>query len=167
MICKNCQKEIKDTAKFCNFCGESQVVIQNAAYSNKRFFNLLLDSLILRFLVAYPAGYALGVILLVCGVQPGLLKDQTVINILTILIYVTYYSVFEYFFGKTPAKFITRTKVVTLDGDKPSFSHILKRSLIRLIPIEWISFFGHYPIGWHDKWSGTQVVDSNTNRKAR
>lgn len=28
MICKNCQKEIKDNAKFCNFCGEKVIHIE-------------------------------------------------------------------------------------------------------------------------------------------
>jgi len=26
MICKNCQKEIKDSAKFCNLCGSKQIL---------------------------------------------------------------------------------------------------------------------------------------------
>ena len=70
-----------------------------------------------------------------------------------------YWILSEYFFGKTPAKFLTKTKVVTKFGTKPSFWTIVGRTLCRLIPFEAFSFLGSRPVGWHDSISGTLVVN--------
>ena len=64
-------------------------------------------------------------------------------------LFVLYHLVFEYFFQKTPAKFITKTSVVDKDGGKPSFKALLIRSLSRLIPFEAVSFLVA-DRGWHD-----------------
>lgn len=69
-----------------------------------------------------------------------------------------YWVLFEYFLGKTPAKFLTKTKVVTQDGQKPSFLNILGRTLCRFIPFEPFSFLGSKAVGWHDSISKTRVV---------
>lgn len=69
-----------------------------------------------------------------------------------------YWVLFEYFLGKTPAKFLTRTKVVTRDGRRPSFLAILGRTFCRLIPFEQFSFLGSRAVGWHDSLSQTRVV---------
>ncbi len=68
-----------------------------------------------------------------------------------------YYLLFEGFFGASPAKFISGTRVV---GEKslqtPGFGKILGRTFSRRIPLEALSFFGER--GWHDSISGTVVV---------
>lgn len=69
-----------------------------------------------------------------------------------------YWAFFEYYVGKTPAKFITKTKVVTKYGKKPTFLNIVGRTLCRLIPFDAFSYLGTKPIGWHDSISGTRVV---------
>jgi uncharacterized RDD family membrane protein YckC/type II secretory pathway pseudopilin PulG len=80
----------------------------------------------------------------------------------SLVIYIAYYAICEALWQKTPAKFITQTKVVMRDGSKPPFLNILGRSFSRIIPFEAFSFlFGAYPIGWHDRFSGTIVVPSN------
>ncbi|MDX9964264.1 RDD family protein [Desulfobacter postgatei] len=76
---------------------------------------------------------------------------------------ILYYFLFEWIFGLTPGKFITRTKVITTNGNKPNFSQILGRTLTRLVPLEMLSFMGKDPLGWHDKWSNTLVVRSGYN----
>jgi len=63
-----------------------------------------------------------------------------------------YYFVFEAVFQRTPAKLITNTKVVMLDGSKPSGGTIAKRTLIR-IHVPFAPFFF-----WHGRWSKTEVV---------
>jgi len=73
---------------------------------------------------------------------------------------VLYYVFFEWLFGRTPGKFITRTKVITKYGTKPNFAQIIGRTLTRLIPFEALSFLGAYYSGWHDTWSNTLVVPS-------
>jgi len=70
----------------------------------------------------------------------------------------TYLPFFEYVFNKTPGKWLTRTRVVRVDGGRPRFMQILGRTLARYVPFEPFSFFGSSHSGWHDTWSGTRVV---------
>ena len=71
-------------------------------------------------------------------------------------LYFLYHFLFEYFFSRTPGKFITNTKVVDEDGNKPSIKILLIRNLCRLIPLDNLSFL--IGDGWHDEFSGTEVV---------
>jgi hypothetical protein len=66
-----------------------------------------------------------------------------------------FYLVFEGIFGTTPAKMVTNTLVVNEEGKKAKFSNILKRTIIRFIPLESLSFITY---GWHDSWSETNVL---------
>lgn len=76
----------------------------------------------------------------------------------TILIIPAYYMLMEAAFGKSVGKFITKTKVVTTDHQKPSFGMIAKRSLLRIIPFVIFIRPEGSPIFFHDKHSGTVVV---------
>ena len=70
---------------------------------------------------------------------------------------VLYYLFFEYFFRKTPAKWLTYSHVVTNKAGKPSFLAILIRSVSRLILID--SFFIPFlDKTLHDYLSKTEVV---------
>jgi len=60
-------------------------------------------------------------------------------------------------FQKTVAKFITKTKVVRLDGSKPNDSEIIARTICRLIPFDGISYL-FVKNGLHDYLSKTKVV---------
>jgi uncharacterized RDD family membrane protein YckC len=73
-----------------------------------------------------------------------------------------YYWIFEAALGKTPGKIVTRTRVMTPEGQRPSPRAILIRSLARFIPFEWVSFLNRNPVGWHDSLSGTMVVEDRT-----
>lgn len=74
------------------------------------------------------------------------------------LSYVGYYFLFEFFLGKTPGKYLTRTRVVTHKGGKPGIRKILIRSVARLVPYDYFSFiFGQ---GLHDSISGTVVISA-------
>jgi ABC-type lipoprotein export system ATPase subunit len=73
-----------------------------------------------------------------------------------------YYVLFEGIFGRTIGKMITGTKVIVKDTRfKPSFLSIIIRSLSRVIPFEFLTFFSRHPAGWHDTFSNTLVVKSN------
>ncbi len=72
--------------------------------------------------------------------------------------FIIYYVVFEFFYERTPAKMITRTKVVNLKGTKASLSEILGRTFCRFIPFEVFSFLSIDAIGWHDSFSSTRIV---------
>lgn len=79
--------------------------------------------------------------------------------VIGIVFWLAYYIFFETLFQKTPGKFVSRSRVVTATGVRPSFVVILLRTLCRMIPLESISFLSWYPVGWHDKLSGTVVID--------
>ena len=76
------------------------------------------------------------------------------------LIFFFYYIILEYTTGRTIAKFVTGTRVVTENGESPSLGQVIGRSFARYIPFEPFSFFGNkgYPIGWHDSLPKTRVI---------
>lgn len=121
----------------------------------RRFLNLILD-----YIGVYIFALVLGSLLGITGLY--LILEIEVMSewFLGIIIAALYYIIFESIWSKTPAKFITRTKVITEYGEKPSFKTILIRTLIRFIPFEAFSFLSpERPRGWHDRWSKTIVVD--------
>jgi uncharacterized RDD family membrane protein YckC len=88
-------------------------------------------------------------------------ETDAMISFIIICVFFLYYLIFEYFLQKTPAKFITRTKVVSLDGSKPSMGTIALRTLCRLVPFDVISSIGtpkDERTWWHDRWVNTRVV---------
>ncbi|OJX50136.1 MAG: hypothetical protein BGO88_05460 [Flavobacterium sp. 38-13] len=78
-----------------------------------------------------------------------------------------YYNIFEIFFSRTIGKFITKTVVVNINGEKPDTQEILVRSLCRLIPFETFSFLGAPNKGWHDSISKTYVVNKELLEKKK
>ncbi len=128
----------------------------------KRFANYLLDGVfffiiaitvwifLARIVVSYAPEYAW------IFEQEDNFRDNLIGFVLTML----YYSLFEGLTGRTPAKFITGTKVVDENGEKPGLYAVLIRSISRLVPLEVISIFlsGDKTM-WHDSWSKTFVVD--------
>ncbi|MVM37941.1 hypothetical protein GO730_10615 [Spirosoma sp. HMF3257] len=68
-----------------------------------------------------------------------------------------YYILTELLFQRTLGKVLTKTKVVSLTGDKPSLLQIIFRTLSRSIPFEYLSYFVTVE-GLHDKLSKTRVV---------
>jgi uncharacterized RDD family membrane protein YckC len=82
-----------------------------------------------------------------------------------LLVQFVYYAGFETLFGKTPAKWLTRTRVITNAGNRPTFGHVFKRTLVRFVPFEALSFLGRGR-GWHDRWSRTRVVLERRDEEA-
>ena len=74
------------------------------------------------------------------------------------ILFVMYYIIFEYAFSQTPGKFITGTKVIDENGNKPDFKTLVVRNICRLIPFEAISFLVS-DTGWHDSISKTYVIN--------
>ena len=61
--------------------------------------------------------------------------------------------------GKTIGKMITGTRAVYEDGTRLRVGGALMRSVVRLIPLEFLSGLGAecYPL--HDRWTKTNVID--------
>ena len=74
--------------------------------------------------------------------------------------FIGYYSIMEIKFQKTVGKFVTKTRVIKLNGEKPKNSDIISRTFCRLIPFDRISFIFFY-YGIHDMLSKTKVVKDN------
>jgi len=122
--------------------------------SDRRLINLFVDYfcyIMFSLLIGFSAG-------MIGGEAAMKLLDSIPNLLLGIIIISVYFVMFEATIGRTPAKYLTGTKVVTLDGRKPGFGQILIRTLCRFIPFEQFSFLGKNPRGWHDKISKTMVV---------
>ena len=76
---------------------------------------------------------------------------------LGLILFITYYSTLEYFFGRTLGKFLTGAKVVTINGQEITFKMALIRSLSRLIPVDPF-YFLFSKNGLHDRLSRTIVI---------
>jgi len=69
-----------------------------------------------------------------------------------------YYTFFEAIFARTPGKWISFSKVVDKQGNRPSFPKILLRSITRLIIID-MFFIPFLDKTLHDFFSNTEVVE--------
>jgi uncharacterized RDD family membrane protein YckC len=114
------------------------------ASQGQRFIHLIVDYIAFVVLAA-----VCGVVGAAIGVPMGPLIAYPLI--------ISFYLFFEGVFSATPGKMLTRTRVVSLDGSKPSFGQILGRTLSRFVPFEAFSFLGSGS-GWHDRWPKTRVV---------
>jgi uncharacterized RDD family membrane protein YckC len=126
------------------------------ASQGKRFVNMLIDSVasrVLTFAFALFGAREFG---------------STLAGLLSILFILCYYLFLELAFQATLGKLVTGTRVVALGGGRPTFMQILGRTLSRFVPFEPFSFFsGKHPVGWHDRWSNTRVVDKYTLNRLR
>lgn len=162
MYCKHCGEKIKEDSSFCEHCGQklgnTEDMIEEkqkpkaVASTTKRLLNFFLDW---GFMCLFA--FVVGLFAELFGLWSIL--ENWGDTVFGIMIMATYYITFEGIFNKSVAKFITRTKVVRMDGSKPSFGTILLRTVCRFIPFEILSFFGSNPIGWHDRLSGTIVIN--------
>ncbi len=113
-----------------------------------RFGNYIIDSIFIRLLI-----------IIIDGI---LIWNFNLIDIelyfINFVVFFFYYFLFEGSYGRTLGKLITGTKVIDENGQIPSASAILIRTLSRLIPFEAFSFLGSKPLGWHDRFSKTYVV---------
>jgi len=140
-----------------------QIVDRNRASKWKRFANFIVDRLIFN-LIILSIGFA--------GAFIDRITDQYYFteifleyseigrlwDIITSLLYFVYMLVMEYFTkGRTLAKYITGTKVITIDAESPTFKEYFIRNISRIVPFDFLSFLGEN--GWHDSWSDTRVIN--------
>ncbi len=140
------------------------------ATGNKRFLNFIIDSIVTTLL---QLGFAKGGDLLykiyeIDGFQVGPpVLGNIKYTLLGLGINIVYYGLFETVSMRTTGKYITNTMVVNANGTRPDSMRIFIRTLCRLIPLEFITFFGRRPVGLHDGLSKTLVVDIAEFRQAK
>ncbi len=132
---------------------QKQQVDSNVAGPGIRFLNYIIDFIIAYLLVL--------VVFIILGIFITSSANDTLAAFLTLIIafgtFLSYYAFMEIKFQKTVGKFITKTKVVKINGEKPNTSDIIIRTLCRLIPIDGISYV-FVKNGIHDYLSKTKVV---------
>lgn len=84
--------------------------------------------------------------------------DKENVKWISMVCYLLYYFIFEYFMGQTIGKMITRSKVVSNTGKQNNyFIRILVRTLMRFIPLDILSYL-FTTNGFHDRISKTITV---------
>jgi ABC-type lipoprotein export system ATPase subunit len=134
------------------------------AHWSLRFLNRLLDHYII-----YPALFYVAFMFLIHPAFEEILADEEkydayghyyyIVNAITIIL--LHFSVYfiEFISGRSIAKFITRTKVYSKEGYRPTRMQFITRWLCRLIPFLEISMiWKKHPVGWHDAISDTIVA---------
>lgn len=147
--CPRCSVVIQEDAIKCRHCN-SLLVSPIPVMQNKRFVNLLLDFCFQAIFL-----FLIGIFIALSGAKIDDATDRG----LSMLLALIYFVIFESIWSKTPAKFITKTKVIMKDGTRPAFGAIFLRTLCRFIPFDALSFLEPNPVGWHDKFSKTMVVN--------
>jgi len=118
------------------------------ADAGKRFLNLIID---------------IGVVIFLILVFNKILYHHSIFSYLGMFKILDIAVVFAYFYGlenslgQTVGKMITKTKVVNLDGGKPTTQQMLVRTFSRVIPLEPVLLIGGKWL--HDSLSQTRVVN--------
>ena len=142
---------------------ENEFSITDDLYASKgkRFLNYLIDVVVI-YVIILILFTVFAIIANLIGNESFLFWLQNMTEIHGYLVFfgvmITYYVFMESIFSSTIGKFLTQTKVVLIDGTKPSSQKIIKRTFCRLIPFDGLSFLGTYANGWHDSITGTFVV---------
>ncbi|MBW7675953.1 RDD family protein [Chryseobacterium chendengshani] len=133
-----------------------KIVENNKASKGLRFANYFVD--LFTFYILFTCAF-----LMLLTISPAFNSWISNINsitdrLLSIVCYVVYIFIIESVTGgRSLGKLITGTKVIMIDGSKPSVSNFFIRNITRgIILIDQLSFFGE--TGLHDSWSDTRVI---------
>jgi uncharacterized RDD family membrane protein YckC len=118
------------------------------ADAGKRFLNLLIDIGIVIFLI---------VIFNKIIFHHSIFSFFGLLKILDLAVIFAYFYGLENSVGQTVGKMITKTKVVNLEGGKPTTQQMLVRTFSRIIPLEPVLLIGGKWL--HDSLSQTRVVN--------
>ncbi|MES2545892.1 MAG: RDD family protein [Bacteroidota bacterium] len=119
--------------------------------STVRFANFIIDFISFLIIDFILTGFAVQIF----NIDSN--KNILPIWFLMLISFILNYAFMEHTFQKTIGKFITKTKVVNLNGEKPILNDIVIRTFCRLIPFDRLSFF-FSKNGFHDAISNTRVV---------
>jgi len=120
----------------------------------KRLAHFIVD-LIIIYTIVFIVFFMIGLL------NPGYSSESNLFleQIFPYAIYIGYFLVCESTMQRTLGKFLTRSIVVDVYGNKPSVGAIFGRTLSRLVPFEAFSCLGKR--GWHDIWSETYVISES------
>ena len=118
------------------------------ADAGKRFLNLIIDIGVVIFLI---------VVFNKIIYHHSIFSYLGMFKILDIAVVFAYFYGLENSLGQTVGKMITKTKVVNLDGGKPTTQQMLVRTFSRVIPLEPVLLIGGKWL--HDSLSQTRVVN--------
>lgn len=130
------------------------------ATTGQRFGNYIIDVIVI-YIFVFIIAFAAAMITALAGSTTNILEEMEgdwLATLIFLFISTTYYVIFEGFFSRSIAKFITQTVVVNEDGSKPDFGTIFKRTLCRIIPFDAFSYLGGRSRGWHDSIPEVYVV---------
>lgn len=131
---------------------QKENVDSNVVGSGIRFLNFIIDFLV-WFILVTIISFIIG--LFISPIDQG--KIKLFGYFLVFGTFIGYYAIMEIKFQKTIGKFLTKTKVVKMNGEKPENGDIIARTFYRLIPFDRISFL-FTKNGFHDFLSKTKVV---------
>jgi len=113
-----------------------------------RLVNFLLDTIV----------YFILILIFILLFKNSIAKEE--VKWISVVAYFFYYFLFELFTGRTPAKFITHSKVSSLMEKPDKFDYTLQifgRTLMRFIPIDILSYLFSFR-GLHDYISKTTIT---------
>jgi uncharacterized RDD family membrane protein YckC len=127
----------------------------NTVGSRIRFVNFLIDFIVIFLLYFIIVPVIEAFLPLVNQTERAIYRIGSLVFFVAL-----YYIPLEYGLQKTLGKIVTKTKVVTLEGNKPELIDIISRTFCRLIPFDRFSFF-YSRNGFHDAISRTKVIKDN------
>ncbi|MDD5362123.1 MAG: RDD family protein [Ignavibacteria bacterium] len=113
----------------------------------KRFLNLIIDiGIIISLIIIFNKFYFF----------LRILHIHVAFKLFDLALVFSYFYGLESSIGQTVGKMLTKTKVISDNGDKPTSQQMLVRTIARFIPFEPVLFIGG---NWlHDSLSHTKVV---------
>lgn len=132
-----------------DYVREEAIVVELAS-KWKRFFNYLIDSIVMSLLIIF-IGYITLTFISYYPLAIYIIEGSAIVFL--------YYFVLESTTHKTIGKLITGTIVVTENFEETTPSQIAIRTLCRFIPFDPLSYL-FTETGWHDSLSKTRVVEA-------
>ncbi|MDX2173267.1 MAG: RDD family protein [Bacteroidota bacterium] len=131
----------------------------------KRFAHFFVDGIV-YYVIYYFAEY-LWILMSESSHDPiGTIVTGFLISVIFLFAFPIYYILFEHYLQRTPGKYLTKSMVIDIYGNKPDIGTNILRNIIRLVPFEGLSC-AFNDRGWHDKWSETFVVSEEEYLKIK
>jgi len=137
------------------------------ASSGKRFLNSVIDSISFYLFFIIVVGVIAVISPSVVASFVNLKEVPGADQLLGLVLFGLYMGMMEIITrGRTLGKLMTGTAaVVSETGVTPSVKQLFIRGIARCVPFEAFSALGNPCYPWHDRWSGTEVIDLKKSRR--